>query len=187
MAVGESGLLLACGVPLDALVDQIAEHRSPADASHQAGCPHCQAAVAALEETWKELRGFGAQPVAAPAGLGDQIMVRLRALAARRGEAAVLTGPAGETRIEKWVLGQIAGRAALTVPGVLLASALSVAVDPVDRSQVRLSLRLAIMFGPAIDPLSEAVRDRIRGHLSAQTGVRVAGVDIAVEDVVADA
>lgn len=179
--------VLACGVSLDALVDQITEHERPVAAAHQAGCQHCQAALGALKETWGELQGFAAQPVVVPAGLGERVMARIRVLVARWGGAAVLTGPGGETRIGEWVLAQIARRAALTVPGVVFASALRVAVDPADRRRASFSLRLAITFGPAIDALSAAVREQISSHLSAQTGVRVAVVDIAVEDVVSGA
>jgi len=187
VALDGSEMSLACGVSLDALVDQITEPRHPADTSHLAGCPHCQAALVALGEAWEELQSFAAQPVVVPAGLGARIMTRVRGLVARWGDTAVLTGSGGETRIGESVLAQIARRAALTVPGVVIATALGVAVDPADRGRVSFSLRLAITFGPAIDALSVAVREQISHHLRTQTGVRVADVDIAVEDVVSDA
>lgn len=184
MALDGSELALACGVSLDALVDQVTEPERPGDLSHQAGCPDCQAALATLREAWGELRGFAAQPVTVPPGLGARVMARIRALVALWGAAAVLSGPGGETRIDQSVLAQVARRAALAVPGVVLASALGVAVDPADRRRVSLSLRLAITFGPAIDALSAAVREQVSRHLNTQAGVKVIDVDIAVEDVV---
>lgn len=125
-----------------------------------------------------------AQPVTVPPGLGARVMARIRALVALWGAAAVLGGPGGETRIDQSVLARVARRAALAVPGVVLASALGVAVDPADRRRVSLNLRLAITFGPAIDALGAAVREQVSKHLNTQAGVQVIDVDIAVEDVV---
>ena len=39
---------LPCGADLDALVAQVADD-VPGDLAHQAGCPHCQAALAQIE------------------------------------------------------------------------------------------------------------------------------------------
>lgn len=66
--LGNAQAVLACGVALDLLVDQVAEHAHPPDTAHQASCPHCQAALAALGEAWGELQFFARQPVSVPAG-----------------------------------------------------------------------------------------------------------------------
>lgn len=183
---GTNDPVLACGVAFEALVDQVAEHTVPVDAEHQAGCEHCQAALQALSRAWGEVEFFARQPVRVPAGLTARIMTEIRALVARWGDAAVLIGARGETRISESVLAQVARRAALLVPGVALASALGAAVDPVDRSRVRFTLRLAIIFGPAVDTLADAVRAEISRHVSAHTGMRVSAIEIVVEDILAD-
>lgn len=186
MALDDARGVLACGTPLEALIDQVVEHSTAVDAAHQASCVYCQAALVALGEAWGEVQAFARQPVPVPAGLTERIMARIRALIARIGDSVVLIGARGETRISERVIGRIASAAALTVPGVVLPSARRIAVDPRDRSRVRLGLRLVIAFGPSIDALAAAVRAQVSARVRAQTGARVAGVDIAVEDIVQD-
>lgn len=187
MALAETDGVLACGVSIDLLVDQITEHAEQGDRAHQVACPHCQAALAALSDAWGELRSFAREPVAIPVGLNGRIMAAVRKLVARWAGAVVVTGPRGDTRIDVRVVAQIARRAALSVPGVVLASTRGVAVDPSDRGRAGLSMRLAIAFGPAIQAVAAAVRFEIAERLSVDAGVGVDSVDIAVEDVVAGA
>lgn len=187
MALDQCQTRLACGTALDALVDQVTEQEHPLDGAHQAACAHCQAALVALREAWDELQSFAGQPVVVPAGLSRRIMARIRALVSRWPSAAVLDGGRGETRISEWVLAQVAHRTALAVPGVVLASALSVIIDPADRTRVSCSLRLAITYGPAIDALTSAVREQVSQRVGAQTGVSVTRVDIAVADLLSGA
>ena len=186
MALDDPQGVLTCGTPLDALIDQVTEHYTPVDAAHQASCRHCQAALVALGEAWGEVQAFARQPVPVPAGLTEWIVSRIRALIARIGDAVVLTGARGETRVSERVVGRAARAAALSVPGVVLPSALRIVVDPSDRGRVRLGLRLVIAFGPSIDALADAVRARVSARVSAQTGARVSAVDIAVEDIIQD-
>ncbi len=186
MALDHPQGALACGTPLEALIDQVAEDRGPSDAAHQAACAHCQAALVALGEAWEELQAFARQPVPVPAGLTNRIMSRIRTLIARIGDAVVLIGPRGETRVSERAVGRVARGAALSVPGVAWPSALWIVVDPRDRGRVRLGLRLVIAFGPSIDTLAKMVRERVSARVRAQTGARVAGIDIAVEDIVQD-
>lgn len=186
MALDDARGVLACGTPLEALIVQVAEHHTPVDGAHQASCAYCQAALVALGEAWAEVQAFARQPVPVPAGLTERIMSRIGALIARIGDSVVLIGARGDTRVSERVVGQIARAAALTVPGVVVSSALLIVVDPHDRGRVRLGLRLVIAFGPSIDALANTVRARVSARVSAQTGARVAGVDIAVEDIVQD-
>ena len=126
MALDDPQGVLTCGTPLDALIDQVTEHYTPVDAAHQASCRHCQAALVALGEAWGEVQAFARQPVPVPAGLTEWIVSRIRALIARIGDAVVLTGARGETRVSERVVGRAARAAALSVPGVVLPSALRI-------------------------------------------------------------
>ncbi len=190
MVIGETQPRLPCGVALDALIDQVVGREQPRDSPHQSVCAHCRSALRALGEAWGELQAFAGEPVAVPKGLSEQIMVRIKLLISRTSESVVLSGPRGETLIAERVVGQIARRAALSVPGVVLATALRVTAEPGaaadsdDTGRARLSLRLAIIFGPPVDALAAAVRARVSEHVRDQTGVSVSAVDIAVEDVI---
>jgi uncharacterized alkaline shock family protein YloU len=186
MALDEAQGVLVCGTRLEVLIDQVAEGHAPSDGAHQAGCAYCRAALVALGEAWGDLQAFAREPVPVPVGLSERIMSRIGALIARMGDAVVLIGERGETRVSDRVIGRVARAAALTVPGVVLPSAMWIGVDPRDRGRVRLGLRLVIAFGPSIETLADAVRERVGAVVSAQTGARVAAVDIAVQDIVLD-
>ncbi|MDQ6817337.1 MAG: Asp23/Gls24 family envelope stress response protein [Actinomycetota bacterium] len=186
MALDNAQVVLACGTPLEVLIDQVAEHYTPMEGAHQASCAYCRAALVALGEAWGEVLAFARQPVPVPAGLTERIMSRVRALIARIGDSVVLLGGRGDTRVSERVIGRVARAAALTVPGVVLPSAMRIVVDPSDRSRVLLGLRLVIAFGPSIDTVARRVRAQVSAHVSAQTGARVAGVDIAIEDIVGE-
>lgn len=184
MAVADMPASLPCGVALAALVDQIVERARPSDPGHQSSCAYCASALLALGEAWEDLRRTAHEPVALPEGLGERIMIRIRSLAPASAGPAMLSAGRGRTVIGARVIAQVASRAALTVPGVALASLLDIAPDPGDRSRVRLSLRLAIVFGPAIHELLATTRVVVSERVGEHTGLRVTAIDIAVEDVV---
>jgi len=174
---------LPCGVELDALVLQVADDVAPADPTHQAGCPFCQTALAALGRSWEDLQALAREPVPVPPGLTTRIMVRVRALAARMATNFVVAGLHGQTRISHTVLGQVTRRAALAVPGVLFASAHPAPGVPTDPGRLTVAVRLVIAFGPRADALASAVRASIRRRVPRLTGAEVSRIDIVVEDV----
>jgi uncharacterized alkaline shock family protein YloU len=178
--------LLPCGTPLETLVAQITEGEDPTDPAHQAGCEYCQLAVRELTAAWGDVQAFAELPVRAPEGLSARIMTEIRALAARVAGAAVLIGGRGNTRIAESVLAQVARRAALGVPGVAVATALSAVVDPGDRRRVRFALRLVVTFGPVLEALADLVRAKVIRDVAAQTGIEVSGIDIAIEDLISE-
>ena len=74
---------LPCGADLDALVAQAADG-VPGDLAHQAGCPHCQAALAQIEELWSLAGQLARERVEAPD--------RIDAVAMGRIQRAILAG-----------------------------------------------------------------------------------------------
>ncbi len=68
---------LPCGADLDALVAQVADG-VPGDLAHQAGCPHCQAALAQLEALWALVGRLAAERVEAPARIDAVVLGRIR-------------------------------------------------------------------------------------------------------------
>jgi hypothetical protein len=68
---------LPCGADLDALVAQVADG-TPGDEAHQAGCPHCQAALAELQELWSLVDRLARERVEAPERIDLVVLGRIR-------------------------------------------------------------------------------------------------------------
>jgi hypothetical protein len=68
---------LPCGADLGALVAQVAD-RVPGDLAHQAGCPHCQAALAQLERLWALVGHLAAERVEAPERIDAVVLGRIQ-------------------------------------------------------------------------------------------------------------
>jgi hypothetical protein len=68
---------LPCGTDLDALVTQVADG-VPGDLDHQAGCPHCQAALAQLRELWSLVDRLARERVEAPERIDAVALGRIR-------------------------------------------------------------------------------------------------------------
>jgi hypothetical protein len=76
---------LPCGADLDALVGQVADGVPGGDPAHQAGCPHCQAALALIEELWSLAGQLARERVEAPDRIDAVVMGRIqRAILAGR-------------------------------------------------------------------------------------------------------
>jgi uncharacterized alkaline shock family protein YloU len=174
---------LPCGIALDDLVRQVTEEDPTPDPAHQAGCPYCQTALRGLARSWADVQALAAEPVPVPAGLTARVMSRVRTLAARMATTFVQADVLGETRISHTVIGQIARRAALTVPGVLFASAQARPGRPTDPARLILTLRLVIAFGPAADALADAVRAIVHQRIPRLTGATVSSIDITIDDI----
>jgi hypothetical protein len=69
---------LPCGAGLDGLVAQVADGAPPSDPAHQAGCSHCQAALAELEELWSLAGRLARERVEAPERVDAVVMGRIR-------------------------------------------------------------------------------------------------------------
>jgi hypothetical protein len=68
---------LPCGADLDALVAQVADG-APGDQAHQAGCPHCQAALEQLAELWSLVGRLAGERVDAPERIDAVVLGRIR-------------------------------------------------------------------------------------------------------------
>jgi hypothetical protein len=68
---------LACGADFGALVAQVADG-APGDLDHQAGCRHCQAALAQLRELWSLVDRLARERVEAPERIDAVVLGRIR-------------------------------------------------------------------------------------------------------------
>ena len=69
---------LPCGADPDPLVAQVADGAVPRDPGHQAGCPHCQAALAQLGELWSLVDRLARERVEAPERIDAVVLGRVR-------------------------------------------------------------------------------------------------------------
>jgi hypothetical protein len=69
---------LPCGADLGALVAQVADGAAPRDPAHQAGCPHCRAALAQLEELWSLAGRLARERVDVPERIDAVVMGRVQ-------------------------------------------------------------------------------------------------------------
>lgn len=168
---------LACGRQLLALVQQVSDGLPAEDPEHQASCIHCQRALAGIRATIDDLRALAVEPVAAPANLARRVMRRLRDEQER---LAVSTTQRGRTSVNQALVAQIAHRAALSVPEVVFASGRMSGTDA--EGSVRIDMYLVVVYGPAIERIARAVRERVLADVVALTGLLVETVDVHVDD-----
>ncbi|WP_166509687.1 Asp23/Gls24 family envelope stress response protein [Blastococcus sp. TF02-8] len=195
---------LPCGVGVDTLLTQVAEHAPPRDPAHQRSCPHCRAALAELADLWAPVTKLAAEDVRAPAGLLQEVMAQIRELS-RNAWHAVLTDPTGQTRIAARVVGAVARLAAESVPHVSVAfgggrpetragqspsltEIAGAAGEPatdvgVAGCHVIIDVQIAVDYGVPIAHVAQAVRSRIVEHLVAHTGLITREVNVIVIDV----
>ncbi|MHB2001708.1 MAG: sigma-70 family RNA polymerase sigma factor [Solirubrobacteraceae bacterium] len=97
----------------------------------------------------------------------------------------VLDGRRGRTQVSGRALGTLASLAALSVPGVALASVRRVELDLARAGTVRIDLRLVIELGPSVEALTTRVRGAVGRRLSGGAGASAVTVDIEIADVLA--
>ncbi len=181
---------LACGVPFEEILDQIADHRPPRDPNHQATCPTCRATLVELGKTWAAVEGLVAEQVRAPAGLLRAVMDRIQELSSHPWHA-VITTPDGETKIAARVVAALARLAAQDVPQVSLAlgsgntgNTGEAATDiGVSGTHVVVDVDVVVEMGADIPRLADQIRARISHDISHQAGLTATEVNINIVDV----
>ena len=174
---------LPCGVALETLLIQIADHSPVGDPAHQASCPYCQAALRRLRQGWEDLQAVARQPVAIPDGLTAKIMAQVRALAGYVADSVLLGRRRGETRVSHAVIAALVQRLALRVPGVVFASARLRSPEPTQPRRVTLVLKVVVAFGPAIERIVDSLRETLRRRIPALTGAELERIDITISDI----
>lgn len=174
---------LPCGAQLETLLLQVTDHEQPADPTHQADCPYCQATLRRLRAGWGDMAALRDEPVAIPTGLTARIMAQVRALAAQLSGSILIGHPRGETRVSHAVISRVVARVANAVPGVTLASARAIPLDPPEPTRLSVSIRLVARFGARLEPLAEAVRHAVRRRISTLTGAEIARIEVHIADV----
>jgi hypothetical protein len=182
--VALTGDRLPCGTELERVIAQVADGAELDNRAHQERCPYCQAALRDIARGWSDLQALIDEPVTIPPNLAARIMARIAQLARHAGDAVLLGGPRGETRIGHRVIARVAQRVAATVPGLAFASAKPIAHDPPLPLRLSLTIRIVATFGPPLDELADRVRATVRRRVPELTGADLDRVDIEIDDLV---
>jgi uncharacterized alkaline shock family protein YloU len=198
----DTGYRLPCGMRVDELLNQVADHAAHRDPDHQRTCRHCHATLAELTALWQPVHDLAAEDVQPPANLLEAVMLRVRALPRSTWHAVIPNDSgAGETRIAARVVAAVARLAAESVPHVSialggghLAADLSAsdatghhaetATDVVVAgTHVVIDVQIAVEHGAHIPDVAAQVRTQITRHITAHTGLTTAAVNVNVTDV----
>lgn len=198
---GQADERLACGTELGALIDEVADGPDPGRQAHERRCPHCQPALTDLRRVWGQVRELAEQDVNPPERLVARVIDAIRRQGPpREGTALALEDVVprlvrharwrearGTTRIADAVVAEIAARAARRVAGVhdlaRGAARTGVAVE-VDGRRVTVGVRLIVDYRhpDGVSGVTVSVRDAVIAEVEALTGLSVAAVDVAVDD-----
>lgn len=189
---------LACGMPLDPLVEQAAEGREHDLDEHQRDCAHCQRALGELSERWRPVNELAAHDAEVPAQLLARIMGAVRRLAAT-GWITLDESRLGITQARATVVSAIAETAAFETIGVAsvgLVTAVEEVVKDDDAAgattlgdgehgghHLLIAVEAAVRFGHHVHGVAEAIRRNVIDAITATTSVPVARVDVTVTDV----
>lgn len=170
--------LLECGRDLYVLVEQVSEGLPPAEPEHQAGCPFCQEALRRLRIAFDALRDLAGQAVQVPRGLSARVLEQLRR---ERQSVVVAASAGGQDTVAEAIVSQIARQAVLSVDAV---RGVSVVVSgPRADEGLALDVHVTAALGPSLPDLTAQLREQVMAHVWALAGVRVARVDVTVDDV----
>lgn len=204
MSTSESPGRLACGRPVDDVLDQAAAGRADRRDDHQRSCLHCQAALAEYERLWSPLLELAAETVTAPDSVLETALSQIRTALADV-DYGVLESPHGLTRISARVVVVAARESAQNVPGVRVAlgkhsgvrlhrhgggdtpprgrSAGTEVTAGVAGKSTAIEIVLAADYGQDLPRLAERVRDEVTAHVRALTDLEPTEVTVVIDDV----
>ena len=176
---------LPCGADVDHLLEQAADGHAGQYNSHQAGCPHCQAALAEYDRLLTPVRDLAAEPVTVPDTVLAEVLRRIRG-ALPDADYGVIPSPRGTTRIAGHVVAMTARVVTEQVSGVRVALARHETTRvEAGTSGLTTALRitLAADWGEDLHDLADRVRAAVAGAVADVTGLRAFRVDITIDDV----
>lgn len=176
--------VLACGRPLDALVDQVdAGVLEPAD-EHQAGCVSCRRALRDAATSSRALDLLRVERPPVPAGLVESVLRQVRLSQPLRSPVE-LAGVgsrqlAGRVRVQQRVLAELARTAAAGQRGVTVTRSSATGTD----TGLRVVLGLLVDGRTPLPALAVAVRKAVRRALRHATDIDDVQVELTALDLV---
>lgn len=180
---------LPCGADIDDLLEQAADGHAGRYTPHQAGCPHCQAALAEYDRLLTPVRDLADEPVPVPDTVLAEVLRRIRG-ALPDAAYGLIPSPRGTTRIAGHVVAMTARIVTEQVPGVRVALARhdSTRVEAgTSGLSTALRITLAADWGEDLHVLADRVRAAVAGAVAEVTGLRAVRVDITIDDVLPSA
>lgn len=187
---------LPCGADPELLVEYATERAEPPAGSHEAGCGYCQAALTELAELWLPVRQWSGRDISIPRRFVATVMSRvMRIVDSPR--HAVSASARGATMVTSWALGLIAANATEETPGVTAISgrpeglgrravvrcgADGIDIHEVDDGAISVSLALTTRPEGDLAQLADTVRQNVIGAIADHTQLRVAAVDVRIDD-----
>ena len=195
------GEQLPCGRLWDGLLEQVSQGRAGARGDHQRSCPHCQAALAALDKFWAPVRELAAEPVRAPGGLLERVMDQVRGVAQQHWHSLIVA-EGGSTLVAARVIAVLARLAAGRVPGVRVALGRTTEPGAAARTATAtrthrwpgtavgvaggstvVELALSARYGARLHDLAEQVREAVVDDLRRLGGLEHVEVNVTIDDV----
>lgn len=192
---------LPCGADVDLLLEQAADGRGADYDGHQAGCVHCQAALAELAALWTPLAELATRPVPPPPGITAAVMRQIRARVRDVWHTLEPTG-LGSIRIAARIVAAVARDTARTIPGVRVALGRSTHSTLAERATLAhryphaaagvlggtavVDLAIAVSYGQPAHQIARQIQQQVIATLHEQTGLRTAAVNVTIDDVLTD-
>ena len=186
---------LPCGADIDALLEQVSAGRGDQRDAHQAGCPHCTAALSEYDRLWAPVRRTAHTEVRAPDSVLADALRRLRNVTSDPDHGSIV-GPEGITRISGRVVVVVARETAQEIDGVRVAltSLTSGAATASSDEGVRVvagiagrstavEVSLAADFRADLVALGERVRTTVAARVRDLTGLDPVAVTVHIDDV----
>jgi uncharacterized alkaline shock family protein YloU len=192
---------LPCGTDPEPLLDYAAEHAAPAQGTHEATCPYCQAAISELSDLWQPVNQWITRDLATPEHFAATVMHRVRRIVQSPRHAATV-GARGITTVTSWVLGLIATAATLDTPGItgitgspappqpgrrrrraqVRYGADGVDIAELGETDIGVTLVVTALPDTNLPELADLVRHNIVTAIIQETGIRAAEVNITIDD-----
>ncbi|MBE1578843.1 Asp23/Gls24 family envelope stress response protein [Amycolatopsis roodepoortensis] len=175
--------LLPCGRDVEQIWDRLDEVDAGRADQHELDCPHCRA----TRESLRVLRGLTrelAEDDAEPSpDLTSRIMSAIRAEVRRRELVPLASPEPGEVQVSDQAVAAVLRFAADSVDGVRARRCrVHRSDEDADPLAVNVELHLAIAHDFDGDSL-EVVRERVTAAAGARVGLRLARLDLTVEDI----
>jgi len=185
------GYQLPCGRDVETVWERLDEVDAGRADAHELDCPHCGAARESLRMLRTVTGLLVADDETPSQGLTGRIMSAVRAEVRRGDMVALPTAEAGAARVSEQAITAVLRFAADSVPGVRARRCRVRAVDADTGSDtdagdggavIEVAMTIAVSYRTFAGGVLDVVRERVAAAATGQIGVRLARLDLTVDD-----